>query len=124
MKCQPIPISKWEKFKKGPHTVIVARTVCQKQQGLQGASRLPDKTFLLFIDVAGGTYFHTHNCLFPIDIISLDRNGTILSVETVGPEKSRIGPTPPATVKVLETHADWVKNNGLKIGDMIPFIQV
>jgi uncharacterized membrane protein (UPF0127 family) len=124
MKCHPIPISQWEHFKQGPYTIIVAKTPCQKQQGLQGANRLPDKTLLLFLGISGGMYFHMRNCRFPLDIISLDKNGIILEVETAGPEESEIGPTPPKTVRVLETHANWVKNNGLKVGDMIPLVLV
>ena len=123
MKCQPIPISSWEQYLAGPYTIIFAKTSCEKQQGLQGTKVLSDKTFVLFLNMHGGGYFHTKNCYFPIDIIAMDTSNKILNAWTAIPNLNSIGPMPPRTDKVLETKAGWMASQKLKIGDVIPFIK-
>ena len=57
--------------------VFVLKTEAEKNQGLQGVRYMPPETFLVFLNIRPGEYFHTKNCLFPIDIISVDQRGRI-----------------------------------------------
>jgi len=124
MKCQPIPIETWNQYKSGPFTIIVAQTPCERQQGLQGTKQLGTNTLVLFLDIKGGTYFHTQNCFFAIDIIALDNANKILKFWTAKPNLSSTGPVPSGTARVLEANAGWLLTNDLKVGDIIPFIKV
>lgn len=124
MKCQVIPISQWGKIEHGGLTVIIAKSPCQKQQGLQGVKLLPEKTFVLFLNILPKTTFHTKNCFISMDIIPLDYLGRILDIWTVTPGVEVVGPTPAFTNKVIETNAGWAKQAGLKKGDMIPLILI
>jgi len=122
-RCKPIPISQWRFIKKYPYKIILAETACQRRQGLQHTERLPNDSIVLFFDIPAGIHFHTRNCHFPIDIVSLDKYATILDVWTVGPNKQLIGPTPARTSKVLEANAGWAKQNKLRIGDKLSIIK-
>lgn len=122
MACHFIPISQWEKFKYGDYTIVIAETVCQSKQGLQNVSNIPTNTLILFNNVSGLQHFHTKNCRFPIDIISLDTNGVVLSIWTANPGLSLIGPTPLTTKYALESHAGWAKNNQIKVGSNLKFL--
>lgn len=123
MKCNPVSISSWDQRKVGPFTIVIAKTSCQKQQGLQGIKAFNENTLILFLNMFGGGYFHTKNCFFPIDIISLDSSNKILNAWTAIPNLSAVGPMPFGTDKVLEAKAGWMTSQNLKIGDIIPFIK-
>lgn len=124
MKCKPIPISEWDTLQKGPYKIIFAKTPCQSRQGLQGARFLKRDSFIFFVNIKPKTFFHTNNCYFPIDVISLDSRGIVLNIWTAFPGKNKIGPMPPYTANVVETHAGWCKKNGITIGDSLPFFKV
>lgn len=124
MKCRPLFISKWKNYQYKNYKVIIATTFCQKQQGFQFIKFVPANTFLLFNNILPGTFFHTRNCNFPLDIIALDSINRILGVWSADIDKNSIGPMPSSTKKVIETHAGWIKQNQLKIGDVIPFIKI
>ena len=118
--CKPIPISDWGFIQKHPYKIILAETPCQKNQGLQHTKELPTDSLLLFFGISPGTYFHTRNCYFPIDIVSLDKYARVLNIWTVKPNLQRIGPTPAGISKVLEANAGWCSKNGVRVGDRVP----
>lgn len=124
MKCQPVPISQWNYVVSGPLKIILAKTACQIQQGLQGAKYLPSDTLLLFLNIFSGRYFHTQNCHFMIDIIALNNDGKILNRWLAKPGLKRVGPTPIGTTMVLETNTGWMDKNSLHLGDSIPFVKL
>jgi len=124
MYCKPIPITEWKTIKRGPYRVIVAKTPCEKQQGLQGAKKLPRKTILFFMGIRPNIFFHTRNCQFPIDIIPLTSGGRVLSIWGAYPGANFIGPTPPGTFNVVEAPLGWAEKNKIKVGDVLSMFAV
>lgn len=100
----------------GNYTLFFAMTPEEKHRGLQFVSNLKPNQLLVFAGMSSGMYFHTVNCLFPIDIISLDSNNTVLSIWTVSPNKKKIGPTPTGTEAIVEVSAGWSAARGLRPG--------
>lgn len=121
--CQFTPIDTWEIVKRGPFTLIIAESLCQRIQGMQGSSGLPENTLMLFRGMAPGTIFHTRNCI-PLDIAPISSSGEILTIWTVGSNISGIGPAPYFTSKVLEAPAGWFKKKNLRAGDYVPLLNV
>lgn len=78
---------------------------------------MPPATLVLFPKVPAGTYMHTMNCHFPMDIIFLNEQGRILKQVTAKPNKPKIGPAPKGTSKVLEAPAGWCEHRCFKQGD-------
>ena len=122
MQCIPIPILRWKKVKSGPFTIIIARTTCQRQQGLQHARDLPENTIVLFMQAPKGGYFHTRNCHFPIDIVLLDKHDRVITMWQAEPNHSRIGPIPNNTSKILEAKAGWAARNSIELNDKLLFL--
>jgi len=122
MQCIPSPISTWPSEIRGPFNVILADTLCKRWQGLQWVKNLPQSTLMLFKTIPPGIYFHTRNCLFPIDIISLNSLGLVLKIWTVYPDQSQIGPMPLGTKYAIETNAGWAASNMIKIGYNLSFL--
>jgi len=122
--CPFIPLSDWTAIKKGPYTIILANTICKRLQGLQCIKKLPRDTLALFKNISAGTYFHTRNCLFSIDIVPLSNTGEVLRMWTVNPNNNNIGPMPYFTSKVLEAPAGWFRNKNIKVGDFLPLLNL
>ena len=95
--CVTSPILNWYSEKRGPFKVIFADTLCKRWQGVQWTEYMPPNTLMLFKTIPPGMYFHTKNCLFPIDIISLNKLGLVLKIWTAYPNQLQIGPMPPGT---------------------------
>ena len=75
------------------YDVYLAKSEEQKKRGLQGVTKLDnDEGMLFFIneEEPEETVFHTHNCLFPLDLIFLDDNFKILDIKTEQPETDEI----------------------------------
>jgi len=109
-------IQEWPRTNIGKYTIIVADTPERKQKGLQFVEALPENHLLMFTDVAPGQYFHTVNCGFPLDIISLNKDLYIVDSWTVGTNIKLIGPTSNKTTSVIEVPAGWARRNKLIIG--------
>lgn len=124
MDCKHIPLNHWSYIKSGPYRIFVADTPCKKIQGLQGITRLPQNSFMIFKNIPPGLLFHTRNCLFPLDIVPINKAGKVLNIYTVGIDVEEIGPMPVDTNKVLEAPAFWFKRNGIEIGNYIPLLNV
>lgn len=104
------------KIQIGKYTVYVASTLEQKKQGLQFISQLPTNHLMLFPGMAANSYFHTVNCAFPMDIVSLNSDNKVLDIWAAGPNMKSIGPTPPTTTSVIEGPLGWSKKANLQIG--------
>ena len=124
MYCFHEPISNWKTIKRNPYTLIIADTPCRMKQGLQALAALPKNTFMLFPRIKSGTYFHTLNCLFDMDIVALDALGKVLAVFSAKPGQKKIGPMPYGTDKVIEGPFNWFKSNGIVIGDFLPLFSL
>ena len=114
-----LPINKWRTLNRGSYKVILAETPWQKAQGLQGIKSLPRNTVVLFTNIPADHYFHTINCHFPIDIVSIDAYGKVLSIWSVPTNRVQVGPTPPKTAHVLEAPAGWSRSKGVGIGGIL-----
>lgn len=122
--CDAGPIYSWDAIKCNNYKLILAKTPCQRSQGLQFAATLPKNTLLFFRGIPPGVLFHTRNCQFPIDIIPVTNSGQVLATWYAFPETEAIGPTPHKTVNVIEAPLGWAIRNGIKPGDIIPMFAI
>lgn len=126
-------LSVYERGHRYPHqtelngTVLdiqVAVTDEEKELGLSGFSTLSENQGMLFIFDAPGRYgFWMKDMHFPIDIIWLDRDLTVVHVErSVSPDTYPNVFTPDADASyVLETASGFSEKNNLKEGDRADF---
>lgn len=121
--CQFTSLDTWEVIKRGPYTIIVADTKCQRVQGMQKTKSLPENTLMIFRGVSPGTYFHTRDCI-PLDVVPISSNGEVLTIWTVDPNTTNIGPAPYFTSKILEAPAGWFKKKNIRVGDYVPYLNV
>lgn len=87
----------------------IAHTFLKRLLGLMFRSGLPPGNALLLEPCTG---IHTFFMRFPIDVVYLDRNNTVLKKETVFPW--RIGSLVKGTRSVMELNIDAAKR--LKVG--------
>jgi uncharacterized membrane protein (UPF0127 family) len=117
MDCKHTPISSWKAELRGDHVVILADTPCRRSQGLQGIKQMPPTTLLLFPNIRAGSYMHTKNCYFPIDIIYLNGLDLVVGIKTAYPNKDRVGPAPIGTSKIIEASGGWCNSRHIGVGD-------
>lgn len=105
-----------------PVRVSVADTDALRKQGLSGVSDLASDEGMLFIFEKEGDYlFWMKDMNFPIDVIWIDDDLTIVHVEeNVKPEHypTRYGSPEPSRL-VLETNAFFAKTFNIKEGDKV-----
>ncbi len=104
----------------------VADTAVKRQLGLMFRKSLPQDRGMLFIFDQPDFYrFWMKNCLFPVDMIWLDREKRIVNVTSnVSPCLSDPCPTYQPTSKalyVIETVAGFANENGLRSGMEVKF---
>ena len=58
----------------------VASTAAERQHGMMGRKSILPICGMLFEGLSGGGYFWMKNCLIPLDIIFMDKNGYITKV--------------------------------------------
>ncbi|RXH54345.1 DUF192 domain-containing protein [Granulicella sibirica] len=93
----------------------IANTFVLRLKGLLGKRGMQDDAGLLITPSSG---VHTFGMLFPIDIISLDKNNRVLGAwERTGPWKMR-GLTL-RTRSVLELPAGKIRRSGIIVGDRL-----
>jgi uncharacterized membrane protein (UPF0127 family) len=109
-------IQSWPNIRIGKYTLYIASTPEHKKQGLQFVDRLPVNHLVFFKNIPAGNYFHTINCAFPMDIISLNSDNKVLNIWSARTNMKLIGPTPPQTTSVVEAPLGWAKQLGLQIG--------
>lgn len=100
--------------------IEIADTDAERIQGLSDRTSLPQDTGLLFIFPTPTTPgFWMKDMRFPIDIIWLDENWKIISIDkNLAPESYPKLFFPPSPIKyVLEVNAGFSDQNNLKIDD-------
>lgn len=115
----------WSVFVGGKrYTVEVVNSKWEMVQGLSGRNSLSDSEGMLFAFDKPGKYgFWMKNMQFPIDIIWISENLTIIWIEkSVSPDTYPKSFVPESPAKyVLEISAGQVESNNIKIGDFIQF---
>ncbi len=108
-------------------SVEIARTPQERAQGLSHRTSLDENRGMLFLFEKPDLYaFWMPNMKFPIDIIWIDTNNTIVDIhENVPPLQNELYPTyykpqHPA-ISVLEVNAGFGKRHNIKTGDKIIF---
>lgn len=103
-------------------TVDLATTPAEREQGLSGRKSLAENEGMLFVFPQDGAYkFWMKEMNFPLDIIWLSVDGTVVYIEPgLAPSTypNSYGPTGPARY-VLEVNAGFAAAHGLKVGDHV-----
>jgi uncharacterized protein len=102
----------------------VADTNEKREQGLSGKGFLPSNTSMLFkFDTPDTHGIWMKDMHFPIDIIWLDKNKTIVNLISDADPSTypHVFYPPKESLYVLEVRAGLIKDKGLKLGDEILF---
>ena len=102
--------------------VDIADTPAERERGLSGRSGLGKNEGLLFVFPEEGQYgFWMKDMLFPIDIIWIANDGTIVYVvESATPESYPNAYLPPRAARyVLELPADWIRTHRVSTGEKV-----
>jgi uncharacterized membrane protein (UPF0127 family) len=104
-------------------SLLIADTEEKRELGLGQRASLPEDQAMIFIFDKPGIYeFWMKDMKFPIDIIWLDANNTIVYVESsVSPESYPDTTYSPDkdSLYVLEANAGFLEKNNLKVGDKL-----
>ena len=65
----------------------VASTPEERRRGLMGRESLPSVCGMLFEGLSGGGYFWMKNCLIPLDVVFLDKDGVVTKTYTMPVDK-------------------------------------
>jgi len=65
----------------------VASTPDERRHGLMGRSDLPAVCGMLFENLSGGGYFWMKNCLIPLDVMFLDKDGFVTKTYSMPVDK-------------------------------------
>lgn len=99
------------------YTVKVAKTGDEKEQGLQGVTELPENEGMLFeFDEPDEVSFWMKDTLIPLDIIFIDDDLNVISVNQGNPESEEFITEKNVTF-VLEVN----QNSGIKPNDELEF---
>ena len=123
---------------RGPHVVLpngalvsveLAVTEAEKAQGLMYRESMPRNAGMIFpFETLEVRPFWMKNCHFPLDIVHLTRDGTVVDVlKSVPPCVADPCPTYPPAVKsdtVLELNAGEADKNGVAPGAKVQFRQI
>jgi uncharacterized membrane protein (UPF0127 family) len=105
----------------------VADTWKKRQQGLSNRESLGRDTGMVFVfDQPANYSFWMHQMLFPLDFIYIKEDKVVALKEKVPPPTDTKGVPRALSVKepadkIIELYAGEIKNNGIKIGDLITF---
>lgn len=121
------PLSAKVRINSALFTVEVAATESQKQLGLGNRDALGENHGMLFpYDHKEQYNFWMRGMRFPLDFIWIDKDHVVDLTEHVPPP---VGTTSPIVVKpntevdkVLEVNAGTIQKHGIKIGDMVDFL--
>lgn len=105
--------------------VEIAQTAAARETGLMFRPKLEDNRGMLFIFDAPGRYgFWMKNCRFPLDIIWIDEDRTVVDIKAdLQPCQEPCQTFSPAAAAryVLEVNAGSAAKWGIKIGDKVNF---
>ncbi len=102
--------------------VDIVDTPAEREQGLSGRTGLGKNEGMLFVFDEEGQYgFWMKDMLFPIDIVWIASDGTVVYVvESATPESYPLAYVPPRAARyVLELPADWVRAHALSTGEKV-----
>lgn len=119
-----VQIIKEVKIKDTTIKVEIADDNNEKEKGLSGRKSLKESSGMLFMfDVSGDYVFWMKDMKFPIDIIWINENLSIVHIEEgVIPETYPITFKSPSESKyVLEVSSGFSSKNNFKIGDRVEF---
>jgi len=108
--------------------VEVVRTETEREQGLSGREKLGKNYGMLFVFERRDFYvFWMKDMLFPIDIIWIDKDGTVVDVledaqPDTYPEFQFVSDF--LAQYVLEVNAGFFDKNNIKLGDVVDFMDV
>lgn len=96
----------------------VADTPEARKRGLMGRDDVPEIYGMLFEGLSGGGFFWMKNCLVPIDVAFLDKDGAVLQtyamkVDKEGKEHYDYGDD---AVAAVELHGGFLKKFGIANG--------
>ncbi len=121
-------ISAKETLIHAPNGYIKAELATSSEQletGLSGRQSMDPGSGMLFVfPVVASRGFWMRNMSFPIDIIWIDKNKTVIGIEKdVAPESYPNIYFPPQPVKyVLELNAGYAEENGIASGTPLTFV--
>lgn len=105
-----------------PTRVYVADTEDERSQGLSGTTPLPMTQGMLFVFPEDGLYrIWMKDMLYPIDIIWIRADGTVIDVDTNVPPESfpkTYQPSEPVRY-ILETTAGYVEQYNIAVGNLV-----
>lgn len=97
---------------------LVADTLVEQSQGLQGHSGSDIERGMLFVwDDEGIRRFAIKAVDRPLDLIYLDADGTVLEAGSLSPRGPKEFTSAQPARYVLEIEAGWAEDNGVKPGD-------
>lgn len=95
----------------------VASTPEERKQGLMNRKELPAICGMLFKGLSGGGTFWMKNCLIPLDIMFLNKDGFITKIYTMpaddGKERYQYDDK---DVSAIEVNSDFCKKHGIATG--------
>ena len=98
----------------------VAKTLAQKSLGLGNRDRLCQNCGMIFVYQTEFIYpFWMKNTLIPLDIIWIDKNGTVVDIIQAKPNDLSILTPKSKAQYIIELNKDTSTNLNLKIGDQI-----
>jgi len=98
----------------------IAKSIIQKTKGLSGRNNLCPNCGMIFVYQTEFIYpFWMKNTLIPLDIIWIDKNGTVVDIIQAKPNDLSILTPKSKAQYIIELNKDTSTNLNLKIGDQI-----
>ena len=108
----------------GGVTVVaeIADTPALRERGLMGRDSLPENHGMLFVYADEQVRsFWMRNTPIALDIAFIDRNGSIVNIETMEPQTDETTVSVSPVMYALEMSAGWFASNGVGPGARIEF---
>ena len=100
--------------------VEIAKSIIEKQKGLQGRTFLHENKGMLFIyNKPQILSFWMKNTLIPLSIAFIDKKSIITQIEDMEPNDITPIKSSDKCLFALEVNKDWFKKNHIKTGDKI-----
>jgi len=105
-----------------PVAVEIADDEAERNRGLMHRDSLPEDHGMLFVyPEEGERSFWMRNTRIPLDIAFLDRQGTIVDIQTMEPESDELHTSRRPAMYALEMIRGWFGEHGVEIGDRVRF---
>lgn len=101
--------------------VELAENDDDRQRGLMYRKSMPENSGMLFVFQERTNHsFWMHNTCIPLDMLFIDRDGTIMGIEENTPTMSdRTHQVGCPSTYVLELNAGWTRSHGVKAGQKV-----